>query len=71
MIVPTLNPYAISLIAATQPHAVAAAVPAQAVTPRPALPPGKSEMPRARDKRDRDAPEKKAGERGASTDLVV
>jgi hypothetical protein len=71
MIVPTLNPYAVSLIAATQPHVVAAAVPSQAVTPRPALPPGKSEMPRARDKRDRDPPEKREGERGSATDLVV
>jgi hypothetical protein len=71
MIVPTMNPYAVSLIAATQPHALAAAVPAQAVTARPTLPPGKSEMPRSRDKRDRDAPEKRAGERGAGTDLVV
>jgi hypothetical protein len=71
MIVPTLNPYAVSLVAATQPTIVAAAVPSQAVTQRPALPPGKSEMPRARDKRDRDPPEKNEGERGARTDLTV
>jgi len=71
MIVPTLNPYAISLIAASQPHVVAAAIPAQAVTPRPTLPPGKAEMPRARDKRDRDQPERREGERGHATDLVV
>lgn len=71
MIVPTMNPYAISLIAATQPHVVAAAMPAQAATTRPALPPGKSEMPRSRDKRDRDQPEKREGERGSATDLVV
>ncbi len=71
MIVPTLNPYAVSLIATSQPTVVAAAVPSQAVTRRPALPPGKGEMPRARDKRDRDPPEKAEGERGRSTDLTV
>ncbi|HUA50598.1 MAG TPA: hypothetical protein VMB81_00465 [Candidatus Sulfotelmatobacter sp.] len=71
MIVPTLNPYAVSLIATTQPNAFAAAVPAQAVTRRPTLPPGKGEMPRARDKRDRDQPEKGEGERGHTTDLTV
>ena len=69
MIVPALNPYAISLIAASQPTVVAAAPPSQAVTQRPALPPGKGEMPRARDKRDRAQPQK--GERGHGTDLVV
>jgi hypothetical protein len=69
MTVATLNPYAVSLIAMYQPAAVAATPPAQAVTQRPTLPPGKSEMPRSRDKRDRDQPEK--GERGRSTDLTV
>lgn len=70
MIVPTLNPYAVSQIAASQPTIIAAAPPAQAATQRPALPPGKSEMPRSRDKRDRDQPAKE-GERGHSTDLTV
>ena len=70
MIVPAFNnPYAISLIALTQPAQVAATPPTQAVTRRPALPPGKSEMPRPRDKRDRDKPEKR--DRGQETDLVV
>ena len=71
MIVPGLNPYAISLIAMNQPTAVAATPPAQAATQRPTLPPGKSEMPRSRDKRDRDQPEKAEGDRGHSTDLTV
>ena len=73
MIIPTLNPYAISLIATTNPAAVAATPPAQQATQRPALPPGKSEMPRSRDRRDRDKPEKADGEsgRGQSTDLTV
>ncbi|MBI3513715.1 MAG: hypothetical protein HY060_06605 [Proteobacteria bacterium] len=69
--IPTLNPYAISLIALSNPNAVAATPPAQAATQRPAPPAGKSEMPRQRDKRDRDQPEKGEGERGHSTDLVV
>ena len=72
MIVPGLNPFAISLIAMNNPAAVAATPPTQAATKRPALPAGKSEMPRQRDKRDRDQPEEKAeGERGHSTNLVV
>jgi len=69
MIVPSLNPYAISLIALNQPAQVAATPPAQAATKRPPLPTGKSEMPRYRDKRDRDQPEKQG--RGQETDLVV
>ncbi|MEJ0071337.1 MAG: hypothetical protein WDO24_24240 [Pseudomonadota bacterium] len=69
MIVPTLSPYVMSLIALTQPAQVAAAPPAQAVTKRPAMPAGKGEMPRPRDKRDRDNPDKR--DRGQSTDLVV
>ena len=71
MIVPSMNPYAVSLIAATQPHVVAAAAPAQAATARPVMPSPKKDEPRARDKRDRDLPEKRDGERGAKTDLVV
>jgi hypothetical protein len=56
-------------MAASQPTLLAQAAPAQAVTPRPALPPHKSEQPGRRDKRDRDQPAE--GERGHSTDLTV
>jgi hypothetical protein len=69
MIGAALTPYVASMIALTQPASVAEAPPAQAVTKRPAMPSGKSEMPRQRDKRDRDAPEKHG--RGQATDLVV
>jgi hypothetical protein len=73
MIVPTLNPYAISLIVANNAAAVAATPPAQAATQRPTPPPGKSEMPRSRDRRSQDQSEKTGakGERGQSTDLTV
>ena len=53
---------------------VAAAPPAQSVTPRPAVPPGKSEGARARDRRDTEEEnkgKKAPGERGSSTDLTV
>ena len=69
MIGPSLTPYIASLIALNQPAQVAEAPPTQAVTKRPPMPSGKSEMPRQRDKRDRDAPEKNG--RGQATDLVV
>jgi hypothetical protein len=72
MINPTLNPLAASLIAANSPVIVAAAPPAATVTARPAIPPGKSEGSRARDRRDTEAQNQKApGERGSSTNLVV
>jgi hypothetical protein len=71
MINPTLNPYAASLVAMNNPASVAAAPPAQAVTPRPALPAHKNEL-RSRDRRNREEPEKKTkGQRGAGTDLTV
>jgi hypothetical protein len=69
MIGPALSPYTISLIALTQPASVAEAPPTHAATKRPPMPSGKSEMPRQRDKRDRDAPEKNG--RGQATDLTV
>jgi|HubBroStandDraft_3_1064219.scaffolds.fasta_scaffold2779844_1 hypothetical protein len=69
MIGPALSPYTISLLALTQPAQLAETPAAQAVTKRPSMPSGKSEMPRQRDKRDRDAPEKNG--RGQATDLVV
>jgi hypothetical protein len=69
MIGPALTPYTVSLIALTQPSQVAETPPAQAATKRPPMPSNKSEMPRQRDKRDRDAPEKHG--RGQETDLVV
>jgi hypothetical protein len=74
MINPTLNPLAASLIAANTAVIVAATPAAQAVTPRPATPPGKSEGGRARDRRDSEEEQKAKqarGERGASTNLVV
>ena len=56
MIGPALVPYTVSLIGLNQPAQVVEAPPTQAVTKRPPMPSGKSEMPRPRDKRDRDAP---------------
>jgi len=69
MIGPTLVPYTMSLIGLNQPAQVAEAPPTQAVTKRPTMPSGKSEMPRQRDKRDRDSSDKQG--RGRETDLVV
>jgi hypothetical protein len=69
MIGPALVPYTVSLIGLNQPAQVVEAPPTQAVTKRPPMPSGKSEMPRQRDKRDRDAPEKHG--RGQETDLTV
>jgi hypothetical protein len=70
MIVPALNPYAISMIALNQPAQVAATPPpAQSVTKRPPPPSGKSEMPQQREKRDRDRPDRQG--RGQETDLVI
>jgi hypothetical protein len=72
MFSPTISPYVTSLIALSQQAFVAPTLPSQTVTRRPALPPGKSEMPRSRDKRDRDAPDRVAkGERGQETDVLV
>jgi hypothetical protein len=69
MIVPTLNPYVVSLIALSQPAVLAPTPPTQAVTKRPAMPSGKGEKADPRAKGDRDPPEKSG--RGRSTDFVV
>ena len=74
MINPTLNPLAASLVAANNATLVVAAPPTQTVTARPAVPAGKGEGARARDRRDTEEEnkgKKAPGQRGAGTDLTV
>ena len=69
MFTPPINPYVASLAGMAQFRAVVPLAPAQAVTPRPALPPEAKEQSREKEARDREVED--AEVRGRHADIIA